>query len=52
MTRLYDGRETDRFLTFLHPEGLVYFVCVAPRNDYGAFSPTFASILDSVRFKQ
>jgi hypothetical protein len=29
---------------------LVYFVCVAPRSDYTAFSPTFASILDSVRF--
>jgi len=36
----------------MRPEGLVHFVCVAPRNDYSAFSPTFASILDSIRFKQ
>ena len=34
----------------MRPEGLVYFVCVAPRSDYNTFSPTFASILDSVRF--
>jgi len=45
-----EGQETDWLLTVLRPEGLVYFVCVAPRSDYTTFSPTFASILDSVRF--
>lgn len=45
-----EGQETDWLLTVMRPEGLVYFVCVAPRNDYSAFSPTFAVILDSVRF--
>ena len=47
-----EGQETDWLLTVMRPEGLAYFVCVAPRADYTTFSPTFASILDSVRFKQ
>lgn len=47
-----EGQETDWLLTVMRPEGLVYFVCVAPQADYTNFSPAFTSILDSVRFKQ
>lgn len=46
------GQETDWLITVMRPEGLAYFICVAPRNDYANFSDTFSSILDSVRFKR
>ena len=45
-----EGQETDWLITVVRPEGLVYFICVAPRADYTDFSGTFSSILDSVRF--
>jgi beta-barrel assembly-enhancing protease len=44
------GRETDWVITVLRPEGLVYFVCVAPQSAYDNYDRTFSSILDSVRF--
>jgi Zn-dependent protease with chaperone function len=46
------GPETDWLITVMRPEGLVYFVCVAPRDDYHNFSEAFTAILDSVRFKR
>jgi len=46
------GQETDWLLTVMRPEGLVYFVCVAPREDYNAFNEAFTNVLDSVRFKR
>ncbi len=46
------GQETDWLITVMRPEGLVYFVCVAPRDDYNTFSDAFISVLDSVRFKR
>jgi len=46
------GQETDWLVTVIRPEGLVYFVCVAPRDDYNNFSDAFNAILDSVRFKR
>jgi Zn-dependent protease with chaperone function len=45
------GQETDWLITVMRPEGLVYFVCVAPRSEYNNFGEAFTSILDSVRFK-
>jgi len=47
------GRETDWLITVLRPEGLVYFVGVAPESEYdqyerGAFEP----MLNSVRFRR
>jgi len=44
------GQETDWVITVLRPEGLVYFVCVAPQSAYDNYDKTFSSILDSVRF--
>jgi hypothetical protein len=44
------GVETDWLITVLRPEGLVYFVCAAPRDEYRNFDKAFGAILDSVRF--
>jgi Zn-dependent protease with chaperone function len=46
------GQETDWIITVLRPEGLVYFVCTAPQNDYSSHDKTFSTILDSVRFSK
>lgn len=46
------GQETDWVITTLRPEGLVYFVCVAPQSAYEKYDKTFAAILDSVRFSK
>ncbi len=46
------GLETDWVITALRPEGLHYFVCVAPQAAYSNYDKTFSSILDSVRFKK
>lgn len=43
--------ETDMLLMVLRPEGLVYFMCVAPEKEFNDFNAAFDSILDSVRFK-
>ena len=45
------GQETDWMITVLRPEGLIYFVCIAPQKVYSDYDKTFSSILDSVRFK-
>ncbi|MBZ5529377.1 MAG: M48 family metalloprotease [Acidobacteriia bacterium] len=44
------GQEKDWIVTVLRPEGLLYFVCVAPEGDFPAYESTFEGILDSVRF--
>ncbi len=44
------GQETDWLVTVLRPEGLVYFVCLAPQSAYDNYDKTFSSILDTVRF--
>jgi Zn-dependent protease with chaperone function len=46
------GQETDWVVTVLRPEGLVYFVCVAPQTAYDNYDKTFSAILDSVRFRK
>jgi len=46
------GLETDWVITILRPEGLHYFVCVAPQTAYSNYDKTFSSIMDSVRFKK
>ena len=45
------GQETDWVVTVLRPEGLLYFIGVAPQAEYETYDKAFASILDSVRFK-
>ena len=44
------GQETDWVITTLRPEGLVYFLCVAPQSAFSNYDRSFSSILDSVRF--
>lgn len=46
------GREVDWLVTVMRPEGLVYFVCVAPEREYGDYDRTFEAMLDSVRFRR
>lgn len=45
------GREVDWMVTVLRPEGLAYFVFVAPETEFAAYQPTFQKILDSVEFQ-
>jgi len=44
------GKETDWLISVLRPEGLLYFLCVAPEAAYADYDKTFSTILDSVRF--
>lgn len=45
------GREVDWLVTIARPEGLVYFVFVAPENDFGRYERAFEQMLNSVRFR-
>jgi beta-barrel assembly-enhancing protease len=45
------GREMDWLVTILRPEGLVYFIFVAPEKDFGDYQNAFRRILDSVTFR-
>ncbi len=44
------GAETDWLITVLRPNGVVYFVCVAPENTFETYDKACTAILDSVRF--
>jgi Zn-dependent protease with chaperone function len=46
------GQETDWLVTVLQPQGLVSFLCVAPKAAYTEYEKTFAAILDSVRLSK
>jgi len=46
------GLETDWLITVMRPEGLVYFVFVAPQPEFNSFSSVYGSILDSIQFKR
>lgn len=46
------GQETDWLITVMRPEGLAYFVFVAPQVDFNKFSGAFGNILDSIQFKR
>lgn len=45
------GRETDWLITVLRPEGLVYFVFVAPDRDFNRYERTFEQMVNSIRFR-
>jgi hypothetical protein len=45
------GRETDWLVTVQRPEGLLFFVFVAPDRDFQNYDDTFQSMLNSVRFR-
>jgi Zn-dependent protease with chaperone function len=44
------GRETDWLVTVLRPEGLVYFIFVAPEEEYASYRNMFQRIVQSIRF--
>jgi beta-barrel assembly-enhancing protease len=46
------GRETDWLVTVQRPEGLLFFVFVAPDRDFLNYNHTFRVMLDSVRFRR
>jgi hypothetical protein len=44
------GRETDWLVRALRPEGLVYFVFVAPEQEFSDCQRAFQQILNSISF--
>lgn len=44
------GQETDWLVTVLRPEGLVYFIFVAPEEEYASYRNMFQRIVQSIRF--
>jgi hypothetical protein len=45
------GRETGWLVTVGRPEGLVYFIFVAPEQEFSSYQSAFQQILDSIRFR-
>jgi hypothetical protein len=45
------GTETNWLVTVLRPEGLAYFIGVAPENEFADYRRAFESVITSVRFK-
>jgi hypothetical protein len=46
------GTERDWVVTIQRPEGLLFFICVAPESDFNTYDAAFQSVLNSVRFRQ
>lgn len=46
------GTEKDWLVTVLTPQGLYYYICVAPESDYGRFQPAFQLIIESMHFQK
>jgi hypothetical protein len=46
------GQEIDWLITVLQPQGLVAFLCVAPKAAYPDYEKTFTAVLDSVRLQR
>ena len=46
------GQETDWLVTTFRPDGLLYFICVAPERDYAAYEPAFQRMISTVRFRR
>jgi beta-barrel assembly-enhancing protease len=44
------GKESVWLVTILRPEGLVYFICVAPEGEYASYRDTFENLINSVQF--
>jgi len=45
------GEEVDWLVTVLQPQGLISFLCVAPKAAYPEYERTFAAVMDSVRLQ-
>lgn len=46
------GREYNWLLTVMREEGVLYFVCVAPENEFDNYERTFQTMLNSIRFRR
>jgi hypothetical protein len=46
------GNERDWLVTIERPGGLLFFICVAPKNDFDSYDATFQSLISSVRFRR
>ncbi len=44
------GNETDYLITVLRPEGLVYFVFVAPEKEFAGYQRAFQDMVSSIHF--
>lgn len=43
------GQENDWLVTVFRPQGLLYFICVAPANNYEDYDPAFQKVIGSIR---
>jgi beta-barrel assembly-enhancing protease len=43
------GAETDWLVAVARPQGLLYFICIAPSSDFDDYNPTFQELIASVR---
>jgi hypothetical protein len=43
------GRENDWLVTVMRPQGLLYFVCIAPVNEYEDYDSAFQQLIASIR---
>ncbi len=46
------GNERDWLVTIERPEGLLFFICVAPENDFDSYDAAFQNVISSVRFRR
>jgi hypothetical protein len=46
------GNERDWLVTMERPEGLLFFICVAPEIDFDSYDATFQNLINSVRFRR
>jgi hypothetical protein len=46
------GAETDWLVTVMRPQGLLYFLCIAPSSDFDDYNPTFQELMASVRLNR
>jgi Zn-dependent protease with chaperone function len=46
------GQENDWLIIVLRPQGLLYFICVAPANSYEDYDPTYQKIIGSIRLNR
>jgi Zn-dependent protease with chaperone function len=44
------AKETRWVVTVLRPEGLAYFVCFAPSNDFAAYDEVFKQIISTIHY--
>jgi Zn-dependent protease with chaperone function len=45
-----EGQESRWLVTVLRPQGLLYFVCFGPENDFASHNETFKQMISSIRF--